>query len=256
MQPDVNLADPEPMLPPEDGRRSRDGGRDRWRRWGVCIQILVLLAVAAYAGVSYQQWRQLIVQSEYLNESLRAVQQAAGLLREANTRNQQLAEEALRAARESNETIQRAWMVFKGVEPTRISLAQQPMRLIIWLGNVGNSPAVRVSTASTLLVAKAFPVPPPYNATGPNISSPYPEVRSETVVGPKGDYGTYVILQNISPQVVDAINAGRINLYLHGRIEYFDQFKRPRNTTWCVVYLPKPSQDISFAACDVYNVID
>jgi hypothetical protein len=60
-------------------------------------------------------------------------------------------------------------------------------------------------TTSTLLISKGFPLPPPYNPTVPNVPNTYPEVRSETVVGPKGDYGTYVVLQNISPQSVDAI---------------------------------------------------
>jgi hypothetical protein len=100
-------------------------------------------------------------------------------------------------------------MVYKGVEPTRVTLAQQPMRLTIWLSNVGNSPAVGVLTTSTILVSRVFPLPPPYNPTVPTISNPYPEVRSETVVGPKGDFGTYAILQNISPQLVDAINSAR-----------------------------------------------
>jgi len=242
------LAELGARLSEEHDRRARDAAGDRWQRWGVFIQVLLLLAVVAYAGLSYQQWRQLIVQSETLDQSLKAVQHVAGLVREASTRNQQLAEDALRATRESNEASQRAWLVFRGIEPTRITLAQQPTRLIIWLANVGNSPAVKVSTASTLLVAKALPQLPPYGSMGP--------VRSETVVGPKGDYGTYVVLQNISASLADAINAGRTNLYLYGRIEYFDQFKRPRDTTWCVVYTPKPSQDNSFAACDVYNVVN
>ncbi len=229
--------------------------RNAWRWWGLGIQVLMLLVVSAYAGVSYNQWRQMIAQSNALDGSLKASQQMNELMREANTRNQQLAEDALRAARESNEASQRAWMVYKGVEPTRVNLAQQPIRLIIWLGNVGNSPAVRVLTASTHLVSKLFPLPPPFNPTVPN--SPNPEIKSETVVGPKGDFGTFVILQNLAPSVTDAINNGRVNLYVYGRLQYFDQFNRPRHTTWCLVYVPRPPQDTSnFAGCDIYNTID
>ena len=269
MQQSVHRADPEhdhsPLnneanagsLANDTGRRTRHQRRDRWQWWGLWIQLLVLLVVSGYVAVSYNQWRQMIQQSNSLERVFQEAKETNRINREANARNQRLAEDALQTTRESNEAGQRAWIVYKGVEPTRVNLSQQPTRLIIWLGNVGNSPAVRVMTTSTLLISKGFPLPPPYNPTVPNVPNPNPEVRSETVVGPKGDYGTYVVLQNISPQSVDAINAGRVNRYVYGRLEYIDKFNRPRHTTWCVVYVPKPPQDTSsFAGCDAYNAID
>jgi len=98
---------------------------------GLCIQLLMLLVVGGYAAVSYKQWRQMILQSNSLEASLLAARQMEDLMRQANARNQQLAEDALRVTRESNEASQRAWMLFRGVEPTRVSLAQQPTRLLI-----------------------------------------------------------------------------------------------------------------------------
>ncbi len=36
-----------------------------------------------------------------------------------------------------------------------------------------------------------------------------------------------------------------MNLYVYGRVDYFDQFNVPRYTTYCLIYVPNAPKDIS-----------
>jgi hypothetical protein len=66
-----------------------------------------------------------------------------------------------------------------------------------------------------------------------------------------------VVIENIFPPFVDAVNDGRVRLYIYGRAEYLDQFKVERHTRFCSIYIPHPPAGVSnLTACDVYNEID
>jgi hypothetical protein len=149
--------------------------------------------------------------------------------------------EEMRLAREALTVDQRAWIgPIEAIIPESDS---EPYG--VWISNSGRTPGLNVvTTMSQLFIPIDEKFVPRYNSPG----GPY----SSSVIQP----GMRIRVNGLGTRKAFGANeergilTGTHRMYLYGRIEYRDIFKRPRWTTFC---LYMASNFKSFEACETYN---
>jgi hypothetical protein len=128
---------------------------------------------------------------------------------------------------------ERAWMIME--------ISQSPPIPNVHIGNVrfrgdirnfGETPAIILfaqTSAEILLVDARLPVRPEY-------LSKSPPVPSNDAIAPKT--GGMPVYWDITQHALDEITAGRMILYVFGRVLYRDIFRKKRETRYCFRYYP------------------
>lgn len=147
--------------------------------------------------------------------------------------------------RNTLEAGQRAWLLVKDVLPNDLSSNETPVQLLI--ENVGKGPAVNIRMRTMVAVGtRDLPIPPPEEG---GTSLP-----SVSVIGPGHTHSIVAHLSKTLPEHLADAKAGRARLYVYGRIEYLDEFKRERRTLFCILYRRETPGRFGF--CPKWNEIE
>ncbi len=155
------------------------------------------------------------------------------------------AEQSARFAQESFAMGERPWVMIKGANYLEIKVGQSPSA-ILTIVNTGNTSAFNVTTDTMIAFRNSrVPVPMPIK---PRISG---EVGSKSSIAPKTDM-TIIITHNVimTEDMIKRLYEENYRLYVWGKIEYEDVFKRRHRTEFCGV---QRTGTLNFDLCDNNN---
>lgn len=163
------------------------------------------------------------------------------------------AERSARAAERSLTTSKELFAEGRRAEISRVTTvmkqfeADKPIKYEVHFMNAGHSRASNVITVTsplTLSVDQPFPSDPLYNLQDRPSASVV--LAGEKIV----QYGEGSV---IARPVIDAVAAGKMRLYVHGKVTYTDADGRSHTTTFCDYYkIGSPTM----TACSGYNAIN
>ena len=162
---------------------------------------------------------------------------------EFSDRSAGAAEQSVSAARETLQ-IQRAWLLFSGVEYLLRTPTQAPVSTALHFKNVGSTPAIDVSSAVKWIVGTV----PPDLSDDSDVNSAAKEPHGS--LGPQ--QGMRLMVGFPSSQS-DQAASGDQHIFVWGKLSYTDVFRRIHHTHFSLRY----SRDLQdFKATDFGNSID
>lgn len=249
------------------GQQEARGRPRRPKRVTAVLAAGTLVATFANVGVAFYQWNAVERQAKIMERQTKAMEEANAINRgslelakstaassdaatavslKLTRQNLEVTREALAFSRGASEATQRAWVVMAGTSTIDLS-PDKEISIAVELKNVGKSPAnLRNSIAGIAVGATSgFTTNPDYAPRGGE--------PSVATLGP--DQPTYVNLKAppLPKPIIEAIQSGKVRLYVYGRILYSDIFKRSRRTLFCSYYVaPGRGLDI----CATHNEWD
>jgi hypothetical protein len=208
-----------------DKERRGTRRRDRIR---LLVEWLTLLAVAGYGLVAYFQLQAMI---RATNASERAATAAEGGLTTTRT--------ALNVG-------ERAYVADKGLKIVHPVAAGSQPTIVVDIFNGGRTPALNVTTAITLTVSdhelKTF-----------KWASDVGGSKSTLLPGADTLSNEIATKRALIPDEVNALDSGKVWLYLYGVIRYDDVFGQHWESKFCYFYVPKTES--VFSNCPFGNAI-
>jgi hypothetical protein len=199
------------------------------------------------ANTAASQANSIAEQSKTLKESLAETRKSVDAAqKQANTSeaSAKAAQEGVRVAAQSMQYGDAAYLSLsnQSIEAFQIG---QPAKAVIDFVNGGNSPAYDVHMAVQMgFRRKPIPPIPPLTAKE--------RQESGSVVAPKGGLRKYATDQSVITEAeLQAIKKEEVRLYVWGRLEYRDVFKRRRWLTFCLVH--KMTTMLSLDNCGIHN---
>jgi hypothetical protein len=135
----------------------------------------------------------------------------------------------------------RAWVIVKSIEANPPKLTStEGTQVKVMFQNVGHSPASIVYGAGYALWPGELPEEAFADPRTPGV---------RIVVGPGLDAHTLVDVPPVTNEVLEALKAGSMTLYVFGYVSYEDIFHVPRYTRFCAALFPGRA----FTACATHN---
>lgn len=202
-------------------------------------------ATWAMAGVTAATLAVLVFHGCELRNATRAARQSATA-----------AENAVQSTRENMRLDQRAWVGIDSIQSIpRSPEVGKPIQIIVKIRNTGKTPALGVvGTAVADPVAKNSQ--PNYSYEGMDhfrLGVMPPNATGTIPIHPSKHPQTGIVLP-LSQGKFDEISNGRLQIFVHGRVEYKDIFQAPHWFTFCA-RLNVPF-DERFGACADHNETD
>lgn len=212
----IRLSRLSPMIIPFIRRIPRE-----LRKLAGAATVVIGISAIVNTCVAYQQWN---VAEKSANAALQSAE----------------------VARAALEATHRPWIDFKGLK-TPVIGPNKKQRVTFVVANSGRSPVLngRVLRGSWLTRdGLELPMPPPYTQ---------PPVPSQLVMGTGKTEELDINLREITEQEFDAITKGERRLYVYLRIDYSDQFKKDRFSTFCYFYKPGEAPGEAWRIYEHYN---
>lgn len=219
---------------------------DRWM-----IVLTAIIAIATFLNVvvfflesrsSSQQTENIIITAKRMAESLE----------ETVKRNKLILDEY----RQAGQLDQRAWISVKEIATTPVyPEAGKSLRINVTFTNSGKTPAKGV-------IGKTVVDPVP-EGRRPNFSYGKDIAFQSGYMPPNGDrFVTLIPTRSkstgqegpLTPELLNILRTQKLHLYVHGRIDYHDIFKKPHWITFC--YFWRSPEFNSFGLCDRHNDSD
>jgi hypothetical protein len=200
------------------------------------------IAASVYAAIAGFQSCEMRQATEATKEAADAAKQNASTAA-AQT---ELANKSLQATIDNFHLEQRAW-----VGPLVINAEMvigKPLIVAAKFKNTGRTPAINVIPAGFLQpVTEGYAPDFTMKTTGP---------QTRTVMPPDG---TIILERNgtrggvMTPAIFDALESGKLKIYIFGKIAYEDVFNCGHWTQYCFVFKPDTK---SFLECNTHNAVD
>jgi len=237
------------------------------RGWSLVFQGLVAFATVVYVVVSFFLWWETRKAVDLTRRSVEATEKAVELSEDSlaeTRRSTGLAEAALVTTREhaeieqgltreglefSQEALRRSerpWVSAEMRKPAQITAEGEPQPIAVTLRNTGGSSAFNVNGAITFQLWPTLP------ASFPELN-PSPE-SSVSVLAPNTAQDVHRLLMSLSKERVEAIEEGRLRLFVFGEHTYTDNFETKHRIRFC--YYRDSHEPYPWVFCRAYNESD
>lgn len=218
-------------------KREAENRKKARREWyGLLLNFLTLAAIVAYAIINYHMLRQIRREADAANRSATVAEGQFSL-----------AQRSLGATIDSFRLEQRAWLDVK-IRPNTRPEAGKSLDIRITVKNNGRTPAVNIRSVTVRTAV--------FKRDSPNLTLPKPTFKrtdyvSEGILAPDSTHYSDFVFP-ITSEDISGIDTMQFRIYVFGRTDYEDVFKRSHWVTFCGFLLPSGG----FAICPEHNDMD
>jgi hypothetical protein len=212
------------------------------KQWKVADE--ALRDARAGARTAEDRAERLTKANESLAEAAKRQAETSLQISRASEASANAAEKSARTAEASFTIGERPWVMVKGASYAEIKAGQAPTAILTII-NTGNTPAFNVTT-DTMIAFRNTPVPAPMPIT----ITPG-QVGSKSSIAPKADMNIIISHRELmTNELIKNLYENNYRLYVWGKIEYEDIFKRRHKTEFCGV---QRMGTLNFDLCDGNN---
>lgn len=245
-------------------------------RWMIRFTGVIAFAAVVQGVIAYYQWTAMSDQLAIMDNQLREIREggkdthelavsaktqadstkavadstlaqveATNKLAKEAKRSADIAGMSLTASKKLSEEDRRAWVSVESVREIKPQIGK-PLLFSVSFKNTGKTPGKRFSVIVSREITDKDREPTLEDRDIPR--------RSYGIIPPNGGYvANLYVIDNVTKEINDLLNSGKIIVYFYGKVTYDDIFNKPHWTTFCSRFIPGEGR---FANYEKHNDID